>query len=177
MAQATPESSDSQSEESRYNLLRDALQQTCGKITNNILSLKSLAECFPHLQKKYPSIVVDLQQILTNKIETKVKEELDTLLDEINLKTNLDRIDQLECEQAGLSKGEKVWRPSGNPTKDLLAHDLSVLQNHKEQLQSFSQELRTQVEDEKSHLLRVIEEIKQKENLIEEKLLKNEQSL
>ena len=71
--------------------------------------MKSLAECFPHLQKKYPSIVVDLQQILTNKIETKVKEELDTLLDEINLKTNLDRIDQLECEQAGLSKGEKVW--------------------------------------------------------------------
>lgn len=53
--------------------------------------------------------MVDLQQILTNKIETKVKEELDTLLDEINLKTNLDRIDQLECEQAGLSKGEKVW--------------------------------------------------------------------
>lgn len=52
-----------------------------------------------------------------------------------------------------------------------------MLQNHKEQLQSFSRELRTQVEDEKSHLLRVIEEIKQKENLIEEKLLKNEQSL
>ena len=33
MAEVTP----NQSEESRYNLLTDALQQSCGKITNNIL--------------------------------------------------------------------------------------------------------------------------------------------
>ena len=38
-----------------------------------------------------------------------MKEELDTLLLEIDLKANLDRIDQLENEQANLSKGEKVW--------------------------------------------------------------------
>lgn len=166
-----------QSEESRYNLLTDALQQSCGKITNNILSLKCLAECFPLLQKKYPCIVVDLQKILTNKIQTKVKEELDTLLLEIDLKANLDRIDQLENEQANLSKGEKVWRPSGNPGKDLLAHDYSVLQAHKEQLQLFSQELRSEVENDKERLVKVIEEIRKREDLIEEKLLKNEQSL
>jgi len=103
------ESTSNQTEESRYNLLTDALEQSCSKITNNILSLKCLAECFPHLQKKYPSIVGDLQQILANKIQTKVKEELDALLVEIDLKANLDCIDQLENNQVNLSKGEKVW--------------------------------------------------------------------
>ena len=68
-------------------------------------------------------------------------------------------------------------RPSGNPGKDLLAHDYSVLQAHKEQLQLFSQELRSEVENDKERLVKVIEEIRKREDLIEEKLLKNEQSL
>jgi len=54
---------------------------------------------------------------------------------------------------------------------------MNILQNHQEQLKCLSKEIESQVECKKHHLQRVIDEIKLKENIIEEKLLKNEQSL
>ena len=68
-----------------------------------------MAECLPQLKKKKPEMLAQLHSILTNTVRKKLKEELDEIMTDFDLKSKLDFIDKLDTEQADLSKGETVW--------------------------------------------------------------------
>ena len=115
------------SEDSRYGLYSDALDQSIHKIVHNILrwyfnkihfkaifqihfySHKAMAECLPQLKKKKPETLTQLHTILINTVKKKLGEELDSVSADFDLKNKLDLIDQLDTEQRELTKGETVW--------------------------------------------------------------------
>lgn len=68
-----------------------------------------MAECLPQLKKKKPEVLAQLHAILTSTVRKKLKEELEEVMTDFDLKSKLDFIDKLDSEQADLSKGETVW--------------------------------------------------------------------
>ncbi|XP_046438232.1 polyamine-modulated factor 1-like [Daphnia pulex] len=109
--------------------------------------------------------------------QSKLKEEIDDLFSFLNLKEKLDFLDKIDLEQAELSQGETVWRPTGDPSKDMLAYDMPALQSHKEELLSSLKELQAENENEKKKILKVVEGISETEKQIEGLLIKNEKTL
>lgn len=71
-------------------------------------SQKAFAECLPFL-KKESDILALLHTIFGQKVQSKLKEEIDDLFSFLNLKEKLDFLDKIDLEQAELSQGETVW--------------------------------------------------------------------
>ncbi|XP_057373973.1 polyamine-modulated factor 1-like [Daphnia carinata] len=163
-------------EDSRFSLLTDALDQATQKVISKILSQKSFADCLPFLKRK-TEILAQLHTTFGQKVQFHLKQEFDELFSTYCLKEKLDFLDKLDVEQADLSQGETVWRPTGDPSKDMLAYDIPALQSHKEELLSYLRELREENEGEKKKILKVVEGITETEKLIEELLIQNEETL
>jgi hypothetical protein len=70
-----------------------------------------------------------------------------------------------------------IRRPTGDPSKDMLAYDMPALQSHKEELLSSLKELQAENENEKKKILKVVEGISETEKQIEGLLIKNEKTL
>ena len=66
-------------------------------------------------------------------------------------------------------------RPSGNPSKDLLAYDLQNLQSYKEELQSYLLDLTQEVDEKKESLTKIVNEIHKKEHIIKTTIERNKQ--
>lgn len=82
----------------------------------------------------------------------------------------------------------KVWRihatpyttyrrPTGVPTKDLLAYDIPALLSQKESLQTYLKELRAESDIEKSKIQQAVQKMEDTEKLIETLLAKNERTI
>jgi hypothetical protein len=69
-------------------------------------SQKAFAECLPFLKKKTVAL---FHTIFGQKLQSKLKEEIDDLFSFLNLKEKLDFLDKIDLEQAELSQGETVW--------------------------------------------------------------------
>lgn len=68
-----------------------------------------MADCLPPLKKKKPELLAQLHTILTSTIRKKLKEELEEVIKDFDLKAKLDYVDKLDVEQALLANGESVW--------------------------------------------------------------------
>lgn len=119
-------------DDSRYSLLTDALDQASHKIINKILrysstkviifmppmllysnllfySQKAFEECLPWIKKKHPEMISLLHQTFSHKVQQRMKEDVNQLFSDLALKEKLDFLDKLDTEQAELSMGEVVW--------------------------------------------------------------------
>lgn len=67
-------------------------------------------------------------------------------------------------------------RPTGQPSKDLLAYDMPALQQHKEELLRYLKEQQAANELEKASILKKVEGIKETEKAIEDILAKNKKT-
>jgi hypothetical protein len=152
------------------------------------------------MKKKYPDTLQQLHTILSSTVEKKLKVELDEFFTDFDIKDKLDTLDRLDAEQAALSDGETVWlvssflftntnlcsnnnmrlcyqrRPTGLPSKDLLAYDMPDLQQHKEDLLKYLKEVQTENALEKTKILKKVEEIQETDKVIEDMLMKNEKT-
>ena len=59
--------------------------------------------------KTKPETLSQLHTTLSEKIQSRLKDDLDDLVTDLDLKKKLDLLDKLDVEQAELSQGETVW--------------------------------------------------------------------
>ena len=59
--------------------------------------------------KTKPETLSQLHTTLSEKIQLRLKDDLDDLVTDLDLKKKLDLLDKLDVEQAELSQGETVW--------------------------------------------------------------------
>ena len=59
--------------------------------------------------KTKPETLSQLHTTLSEKIQSRLKDDLDDLVTDLDLKKKLDLLDKLDVEQTELSQGETVW--------------------------------------------------------------------
>ena len=59
--------------------------------------------------KTKPETLSQLHTTLSENIQSRLKDDLDDLVTDLDLKKKLDLLDKLDVEQAELSQGETVW--------------------------------------------------------------------
>ena len=71
------------------------------------------AECFPTAHRDYGDTLDTLRELMITKSRANVKNELAVCFEELNLKKNLDKLDQLEEEQKEFT-GQRAWYIANN---------------------------------------------------------------
>jgi len=162
--------------DSRFHALSSAIDTTLEKI-GAIFSTKFMAKCYPSIARKYPDTPEQLRKTLMESIRKRVIADLEDFYADLNLKANLDLVDRLEAEQRTLSLNERVWRPTGDPSRDLLAHDLPLLQSFKDDLATQVADLTAQVDQKKEQVLKSVRDIEEERRLILAILEKNQRTI
>lgn len=59
--------------------------------------------------KKKPETLTQLHTTFSQKIQSRLKDDINELVSDLDLKNKLDFLDKLDTEQSELSQGETVW--------------------------------------------------------------------
>ncbi len=65
--------------------------------------------------KKKPETLTQLHTTFSQKIQSRLKEDINELVTDLDLKNKLDFLDKLDTEQSELSQGETVWYENQHP--------------------------------------------------------------
>lgn len=61
------------------------------------------------MKKSHSEVFSTFHTVFSDKIQSQMKEEINQLISDLDLKTKLDLLDKLDYEQAELSQGDFVW--------------------------------------------------------------------
>ncbi|XP_042238443.1 uncharacterized protein LOC121876933 isoform X2 [Homarus americanus] len=88
--------------------------------------------CFPTLARENDAIMEAIRVSLVETVRKAIYDDLVAIIDE-DVAGPLEELGTLIKNYTG-PKDIEAWRPSGDPTKDMMAHDAKVLQHEKQRL-------------------------------------------
>ncbi|XP_014772421.1 polyamine-modulated factor 1 [Octopus bimaculoides] len=127
-----------QVKQKRFKLLKDALDKVFTKVATGKLSWYT--KQFPALQAKDPGILKLLREQVTHQLESTIKMEVETMLEEENLMEIMKDLNQ-RIKSTKAQKTDLAWRPTGNVDDDIRAHLMPVKMKLRDNLQTMLSKL------------------------------------
>nr|CAB3264963.1 polyamine-modulated factor 1-like [Phallusia mammillata] len=154
----------------RYESLITCIEKFIKKIRSKPGSCKKLAKVFPSLYKSNPEVVAVASNQLWDTFEENLRTDIMKLINNMQLRSLLCELTKCEA-----SEDTQAWRPSGNPEKDSEAH-IGLTQHNTilkltellQKEQSANAVLRDQVKVKESGVKKLLDEVEQQLEKIEE---------